>query len=392
MSQRRTFWGHLPRDIRESDIEREARHYGRITHLRLVTGFAFVEFSDEREARDCVVDMDGRRILGERVVVEYAKSGAGREPRERREPAPRTNIHVRFHRLPPGLRWVELKELVRPYAAPLYADASPDGTGVVHFATREEADAVVAQLDGREQDGDVLACELVLTEGDPMADAPRGPRYRQGGSVLDDDGLAGRRDDRRRDGRDSRDGREMMRGGRDLDRRMGGRSDDRMGGGGRYDDRDRDRSRMDRGRDPYRDLGRGRDGGRRVDRYGDRRRYDDDRGYDDRMDRGRDRSPDRGADRGRDRSRERDRGRDRDDDRSDRGAYEAPPARRGGRSRSRSRSRSPPSPLAASIADAAVAAPPSPPRAGEGHDGHSRSHDHGSTSPLDARDARAPAV
>lgn len=64
------------------DLEREFNRYGRITDLwvaRNPPGFAFIDFSDERDAREAVRDMDGRTILDKRVRVEISRRGrAGR--------------------------------------------------------------------------------------------------------------------------------------------------------------------------------------------------------------------------------------------------------------------------------------------------------------------------
>ncbi|KAI8911644.1 hypothetical protein EDD86DRAFT_202929 [Gorgonomyces haynaldii] len=64
----RVYFGKLPRDVRESDIEKLADKFGRIKDVRLCQGFAFVEFSDARDAADCIEDLHDTRFMGERYL------------------------------------------------------------------------------------------------------------------------------------------------------------------------------------------------------------------------------------------------------------------------------------------------------------------------------------
>jgi RNA recognition motif-containing protein len=66
MSFSRVYFGRLPRDAESRDIEKLASEFGRIRDVRLLTGFAFVEYDDPRDAKDCVRELDGSRFMGER--------------------------------------------------------------------------------------------------------------------------------------------------------------------------------------------------------------------------------------------------------------------------------------------------------------------------------------
>lgn len=68
MSYSRVYFGRLPRDAEARDVEKLASEFGRIRDVRLLTGFAFVEFDDSRDARDAVRELDGCRFMGERWV------------------------------------------------------------------------------------------------------------------------------------------------------------------------------------------------------------------------------------------------------------------------------------------------------------------------------------
>ncbi|KAJ6217618.1 hypothetical protein RDWZM_008775 [Blomia tropicalis] len=78
----RIYVGRIGYDVRERDIEKFFKGYGRIREILLKDGFAFVEFDDQRDAEDAVYELNGKDLLGERVHVEFAR-GPGRGSRGR---------------------------------------------------------------------------------------------------------------------------------------------------------------------------------------------------------------------------------------------------------------------------------------------------------------------
>lgn len=80
----RIFIGGLTEDASRSELEREFEYFG---HLRDVwvarnpPGFGFIVFEDARDADDAVREMDGKRVCGTRIRVEFARGptrGGGR--------------------------------------------------------------------------------------------------------------------------------------------------------------------------------------------------------------------------------------------------------------------------------------------------------------------------
>ncbi|KAI4300190.1 hypothetical protein L6164_033593 [Bauhinia variegata] len=77
----RLYVGRLSSRTRSRDLERIFSRYGRIRDVDMKNDFAFVEFSDPRDADDARYSLDGRDVDGSRIIVEFAKGG----PRGSRE-------------------------------------------------------------------------------------------------------------------------------------------------------------------------------------------------------------------------------------------------------------------------------------------------------------------
>ncbi|KAG4202515.1 hypothetical protein ERO13_A05G343100v2 [Gossypium hirsutum] len=69
----RLYVGHLSSRTRSRDLEDMFSRYGRIRDVDMKRDYAFVEFSDPRDADDARYSLNGRDLDGSRIVVEFAK-------------------------------------------------------------------------------------------------------------------------------------------------------------------------------------------------------------------------------------------------------------------------------------------------------------------------------
>ncbi|KAJ8955499.1 hypothetical protein NQ318_003602 [Aromia moschata] len=116
----RVFVGGLTYKVRERDIEKFFRKYGRIKEVAMKNGFAFVEFDDHRDADDAIYELSGRDLLGENRIS-----------------------------------WQDLKDYMRQAGEVTYADAHKQrrNEGIVEFASYKDMKNVIEKLDGTELNG-----------------------------------------------------------------------------------------------------------------------------------------------------------------------------------------------------------------------------------------------
>lgn len=178
----RVFVGGLTYKIRERDLEKFFRKYGRIKEVSMKNGYAFVEFDDHRDADDAVYELNGKELLGDRVTVERARGtprgsdqwrgrdgggGGGRgygTPRSRSDnprgrdkygPPTRTEYRVIVENLSSRCSWQDLKDYMRKAGEVTYADAHKlaPNEGVVEFASYSDMKNALEKLDDTEING-----------------------------------------------------------------------------------------------------------------------------------------------------------------------------------------------------------------------------------------------
>lgn len=68
-----------------AEVEKEFGYYGKLVSVwiaRRPPGFGYIEFEDERDAKDAIKDLDGRSVFGRRIKVELSH-GKRRESNRR---------------------------------------------------------------------------------------------------------------------------------------------------------------------------------------------------------------------------------------------------------------------------------------------------------------------
>lgn len=129
-------------------------------------GYGFVEFDDYRDADDAVYELNGKKLLGERVTVERARgTPRGRDQwsssrndhrsHERYGPPTRTNYRLIVENLSSRISWQDLKDYMRQAGEVTYADAHKQhrNEGVVEFASYSDMKNAIEKLDDTELNG-----------------------------------------------------------------------------------------------------------------------------------------------------------------------------------------------------------------------------------------------
>ncbi|CAG9830191.1 unnamed protein product [Diabrotica balteata] len=174
----RVFVGGLTYKIRERDLEKFFRKYGRIKEVSMKNGYAFVEFDDHRDADDACYELNGKELMGERITVERARGtprgsdqwrGSGRDrgyggPRGRNDnsrardkygPPTRTEYRVIVENLSSRCSWQDLKDYMRKAGEVTFADAHKlvPNEGVVEFVSYSDMKNAIEKLDDTEING-----------------------------------------------------------------------------------------------------------------------------------------------------------------------------------------------------------------------------------------------
>ncbi|XP_078723032.1 uncharacterized protein LOC144940643 [Lampetra fluviatilis] len=72
----RVYIGKLSYQARERDVERFFKGFGRLVDITVKNGFGFVEFEDARDADEAVYELNGKDMMGMRVIVERARDSS----------------------------------------------------------------------------------------------------------------------------------------------------------------------------------------------------------------------------------------------------------------------------------------------------------------------------
>ena len=156
----RVFLGNLPPNCRVRDIENFFDKYGKVKNILIKQSkYGFAEFEDNKYAEDAVYDLHGKKLLGSRVTVEFAK---GPKKGERRAPwvskygAPtRTKYALKVFNLSSRVSWQDLKDLFRKAGEVCFAEAHIDrrNEARVEFQCEEDLDRVIRRYQGYDING-----------------------------------------------------------------------------------------------------------------------------------------------------------------------------------------------------------------------------------------------
>lgn len=164
----RVYVGGLPYGTTERDLERFFRGYGRMRDVLIKSGYGFVEFDDHRDADDAVYELNGKKLLGERVTVEKARgtprgrdqwTGSSRSDHHRSHdrygPPTRTKYRLIVENLSSRVSWQDLKDYMRQAGEVTYADAHKlrRNEGVVEFASYSDMKSALDKLDDTDING-----------------------------------------------------------------------------------------------------------------------------------------------------------------------------------------------------------------------------------------------
>ncbi|GAA5939244.1 mRNA-binding protein NPL3 [Sporobolomyces koalae] len=204
MSGRRLYVGRIPPDAVKRDLEEHFASLGRLVDIRLMNGFAFIEYDRLSDAEQAVQELGNKDFMGERLLVEFAKPPRERDDR-RGPPPPRfggdfdrgydRGFDRGFDRPPPprpvarggtgyrlvvsnlreGTSWQDLKDFARQVGNCAFSDVDRrDPTvGYIEYALRGDADEAVRRLNESELNGVVVNVAEDASAGPPRASSSR---------------------------------------------------------------------------------------------------------------------------------------------------------------------------------------------------------------------------
>ncbi|KAJ6019123.1 hypothetical protein N7522_001190 [Penicillium canescens] len=183
VSSTRLYLGNLPRNVTKGDIEEHFSSHGsgKITEIKLMNGFGFIEYEDALDARDIVPAFHGSEFKGERLTVQFARGPRRKEafpgPQERNNlPRPRRTVFRMQISGLPETSWQDLKDFARQSGLDVvYSETGREqGRGFVEFETANDLKTAVEKLDQREFKGSRVTCvaDVSAQPGSDPEDSP----------------------------------------------------------------------------------------------------------------------------------------------------------------------------------------------------------------------------
>jgi len=223
-SSQRVYVGNIGSDIRERDLEKFFKGFGKIGDIAVKNGYGFVDFDDHRDADDAVHDLDGKDFRGSRIRVELARDrrdrdrdggdrrgggrdggrgggryddrGGGRRDDRRggfndrrgggggarggNPPGRKTEFRCVVENISAATSWQDLKDYFKAAGDVRYTNAHKliPGQGIVEFGDKRGLEYAMKNLDDTELDGKRIK---LVPQGGGFGDRDRGgDRERRG--------------------------------------------------------------------------------------------------------------------------------------------------------------------------------------------------------------------
>ncbi|SCV01113.1 LAME_0G14136g1_1 [Lachancea meyersii CBS 8951] len=251
LSTTRLFVRPFPFDVQESELNEIFAPFGPMKEVKILNGFAFVEFEESDSATRAIEEVNGKTFANQPLEVVFSKI---QPPRYR----------MILKNLPEGVAWQELKDLARENnLETTFSSVNTrefDGTGALEFPSEEILEEALEKLNNIEFRGSVISAE--------KDDNPPPIRRFRGGDRGGFGGRGGRGGFGGRGGRGGFGDRGGFRGGRGGFGDRGGFRGGRGGFGGRGRGGYGDRGGFRGGRGGFGDRGGFRGGRGRGDSYG----------------------------------------------------------------------------------------------------------------------------
>jgi len=149
----RIYIGRLSKTANETDVDTLCSTFGRVRHVNIKTGFAFVDFESSQVAKDAAEHLNNTVFLNDKIVVEIAKGRPKFEPKPAAErsfhPFTRTNHRLIVENLHTSISWQTLKDHMRKVSQPIYCEVV-NGNGIIEFATHNDMISAQRKLDQTE--------------------------------------------------------------------------------------------------------------------------------------------------------------------------------------------------------------------------------------------------
>lgn len=192
-NQRKLYVANLPWSLSARDLEKLFGECGTVGEVEIIKkdgksrGFAFVTMSSGEEAQAAVDKFSSYELMGRIIKVEFAKSFKKPSPPS---PSGASVVEERHKIYASNLAWkVRATDLrtffsdkFKPVSARVVFDnptGRSTGYGFVGFSTKEEAEAAIYELDGKELMGRPLRLTISEKKGEESRDDPESTEQQQ---------------------------------------------------------------------------------------------------------------------------------------------------------------------------------------------------------------------